>query len=179
MAMVLSRPFVFDTTCLIKLVIPEPGEGTGRVRRLISPPDSYARPVHLSPLAISESLGVLKRKLLAKAGSSDKLSREDYEAAVELLLTYTEDFTVVDVQVDVRSVLRDARAGKLDYGDALHFALLAESFLASLQGPSAPCLATCDRGLAQFARGRGVLVWNPDDEEPPPLVERNRKPRLR
>lgn len=159
--MYIMGTYFFDTSAIVKTLVPEPG--SEKVKAIMDTSD----PIFTSWVLIAEAMGVLKRLWI-----KNKFTDSQYNGKVNLLFSYVKEkrFRVLDVKVlngeaqlqtypydtfDIRK-----RHPMLDVADALQFAVIKNSFLYNLAAESKTQLVTADESLKIAADAEGFpVIW--------------------
>jgi predicted nucleic acid-binding protein len=156
------RPYFFDASAMVKLVLNE--RGSQAVRSFCA--GSYvARSTWLS---LAEAYGVVKRHWLKQ-----RWSPQQYYRKIFALQRYVQQRIKLDGPVNLSTAqLREARrihqTYRVDFSDALHIVLLRSGFYARLLGNSKPVLVASDKSLLRVAAAEGIATWNPEQVASPP-----------
>ena len=144
------RPYYFDATALVKLVVDE--TESGKLRAFFA----RASTVVTTTVCLVEALGVLKRKHFI-----DKTIDENrYFSACFVLVNHAytnpRHFELDDLPLSDDNVFFEvqdlAKKHGLDVSDALQLGAMRRGKYDWTAGPSSPVLVTGDRGLAAAAR---------------------------
>lgn len=164
---VFKRPYFFDTSALVKLVVPEPGAKYVRMLR-----EQDGAILHTSTFAIAETMGVLKRLRFEeeKAGTMTAGMPPFTRYRWRLVSLFTIGPPQFEVHELGKPLLRFL--GKLmdvspdvDVVDIIHAAIFEGPPWATLDGPSRPIMVSADRALNDYCRTKSIEVRDPVEEE--------------
>ncbi len=155
------RPYFFDASALVKLVLEE--KGSRAVRDFCSGTEV----IRTTWLSLAEAYGVLKR-----SWQKEKWSPERYYRKIYALQRYAQKRIKLDGSIDLsdphlREVKRIHGQYAIDFSDSLHIVLLCSGFYAHLAGESRPVLVASDRKLLRAAKSEGIITWDPEKEHLP------------
>jgi|RhiMetdeSRZDD1v2_1073273.scaffolds.fasta_scaffold92321_3 predicted nucleic acid-binding protein len=150
------RPYFFDASAIVKLLVVE--KGSAKVREFCS----TSAMIRTTWLALAEAYGVLKRRR-----RQEKWGDSQYDKKIFDLQRYVQKRIKLHGPVDLpgpefREVRKIQRHHNLDFSDALQIALLRFGFYAALTGDSRPVLVSADKKLLRAAKNENIVSWNPE-----------------
>ena len=150
--------YYFDSSAAVKRYAVE--KGSNWIKNIVEP--AAGNIVHLSQIGVVEIAAALSKKV-----RTQELTKEDYEAALQLFLTdvQNEEYIIASVNDQVIQLAVDlTKRHPLRGYDAVHLATAISLNTALLEAELPTIIfVTGDRILHEAARSEGLVVENPDE----------------
>jgi len=156
------RPYFLDASAITKLVIQE--KGSKEVRDLCR----TSCVIRTTWLSLAETYGVIKLRWHREKWQKSVYFKKLFDLQKNIQRRIKLDGSLNLNDKDFHDVKRVLNQYSLDFSDALHVVMLKSGFYASLAAESKAVLVAADKRLLRAAKSEGIVVWNPEREQPVP-----------